>query len=122
MILLVTGGREYNDKERVNLELDKIRKDITCIIHGAAKGLDTLVHSYALKYKIPVYPIPAYWDYYNKGAGPVRNLLMISLAPKLSLFYLDSNILLLAFPGNNGTNNMIEQCKTNNIQVIKVGN
>jgi len=53
---------------------------------------------------------PSNWKKYGNAAGPIRNKEMI-----------DSKIdVLVAFPGGNGTKNMIDQCKKHNIKVMYV--
>lgn len=43
------------------------------IIHGAARGVDSVVDSHAKALGIPVDPYPADWNTHGKAAGPIRN-------------------------------------------------
>jgi hypothetical protein len=106
----VCGGRNYNDKLLLYKTLDKflnVRNDFI-IINGDAAGADRLSTEWAKERNIKYELFPADWKTYKKAAGPIRNKQMI-----------DSHIdLLIAFPGGNGTKNMIEQCKKRNIRIL----
>lgn len=121
--ILVTGGRNYSNKEYVYKCLDKFLKrfDVT-IIHGAATGLDTLADSWAKDREQKFIPYPANWKdmskpfkiKYNSGgaynalAGFKRNELMLKENPDICL----------AFPGGEGTKDMVSRCVKNKIKVI----
>jgi SLOG family YspA-like protein len=109
MKVLVCGGRDYNDYETVRIELDKIR-DITEIIHGGARGADTLGGKYAAENNIRCTTVPALWDRYGKSAGYRRNVEMLRHNPDV----------VLAFPGQKGTAMMIKLAKEANVRVIEI--
>ena len=93
--VLVTGGREYNIVSAVRVALATLSP--VEIIHGAAKGADTLAGSYGKSLDIPVTEFPADWNQYGKAAGPIRNEhMLLSSKPDV----------VLAFNGNSGTNHM----------------
>lgn len=96
MRVLVCGGREYNKREHLYAVLDTV--GITTLIHGAAPGADTLADDWAKARGIPRLPYEADWKRLGKRAGPVRNLLMLQEGrPEL----------VVAFPGGDGTANMV---------------
>lgn len=105
----VSGGRNFYNSKIVYETLDKfyaIRQDFM-IINGGAWGADTLSTEWAKDRNVPYEIFPADWKKYNFAAGPIRNKQMI-----------DSKLhFLIAFPGGNGTRNMIYQCIKNNIRV-----
>ena len=110
MRVLVTGGREYTDKETVYSTLSKFAEQgitITTLVHGSARGLDTLAKNWAEENGIlpEAYPItPEEWDKYGKKMGHIRNKKM-----------LDSGVdCLVAFPGGPGTADMISQVEKAN--------
>lgn len=75
------------------------------ILHGKnPRGADKFAALYAEKYGIPSIEVPANWDYYGKGAGPVRNRWMLDYVPVDKV---------IAFPTKNsvGTRDMIEYAK-----------
>ena len=80
------------------------------VIHGDAKGADSLAYEVCKEAGIEQCRVPAAWNKYQRGAGPIRNKLM------LDLFNID---LVLAFPGGTGTANMKEQAGKRDIPVIE---
>lgn len=78
MRVLVCGSRHFNDYSRLAQELETlVRPEWSLIIHGAAKGADTLAGLWAKAHKIPVQVFPADWATYGKRAGPIRNHQML---------------------------------------------
>ena len=112
MRVLVCGGRDYADAEHVNATLDALnaRGPITCIVHGAASGVDTLAARWAEAHEVYVHAYPAQWKRYGKRAGPLRNADMLD----------DSPVLVLAFPGGRGTADMVRRAKAANVPVMEV--
>ncbi len=107
--VLVRGGRDYADRERVFQVLDQLQSErpIKAIIHGAASGADRLAGEWArgrLKAEIAR---PANWRLHGKAAGPIRNSEMLLLKPDM----------VVAFPGGRGTQDMINQAKRAGIEV-----
>ena len=109
---LVTGGREFRDLALLEKTLDDLHSKsvIQILIHGGARGADTMAHLWALKKGVQPARCDANWDYYKSAAGPKRNLAMLYLHPDL----------VLAFPGGTGTSNMVKLAKANNIEVIQI--
>lgn len=50
-----------------------ISKDVTEIITGGARGIDTLAYKYAKKNNIPCKIYPPMYEFYGKAAPIVRN-------------------------------------------------
>ena len=103
MIILVTGGRYYDDAACVDRVLSAMHEStpITHLIHGDASGLDHLAHCWAKDHGVQPVACEALWGYYYeqgkpKAAGPIRNRAMAALRPDL----------VVAFPGGKGTANM----------------
>jgi hypothetical protein len=74
--VLVTGDRNWTDVEKVAAVLSKLPSD-TVLVHGAARGADTIagVVGEALGFK--VIPVPADWNKHGRAAGPIRNRAML---------------------------------------------
>jgi hypothetical protein len=108
--ILVTGGREYAEKEKVWEALDAVHRKsgIAAIVHGDARGADTLAKEWALERKIDHIPYPADWDKYKKGARPIRNQKMLDREKPDAV---------VAFPGNDGTADMIKRSMLAGLQV-----
>lgn len=112
MRILVCGGREFSDYPRVERILDWLYADqITCIIHGGARGADTLAGAYAKHSFIECEVYPAEWDKYGNSAGPVRNQQMLDEGKP---------DLVIAFPGGAGTRNMIMLARRAGVDVLEV--
>lgn len=130
MKVLVCGGRDYADKAKVFEVLDYIHQNrgaVKLVIHGAASGADKLGEEWAKARGIEPDPYPALWDWldapgavikrtrtgkpYNALAGPQRNTKMLTHGKPDCV---------VAFPGGDGTANMIEQARNSGIRVFEV--
>lgn len=109
MRVLVTGGRDYADRETVFRELAALDTgDVSItIVHGAARGADTLADQAAAKLGFTREPHPANWARLGKTAGFVRNEAMADRGADLCI----------AFPGGNGTRDMVARCGRHGIPV-----
>ena len=63
---------------------------IDYIVHGCSKGADDMADQWARENRVPVEKYPALWDVHGRGAGPIRNQLMVDDAKP---------DMVLAFPG-----------------------
>jgi len=113
MRVLVCGGRAYGNGSRVNDTLFSIAavEGIDVIIHGGAKGADTLAGEWARGHGgitcIVEYPD---WNRYGPGAGSLRNTKMLTHKPDI----------VVAFPGGRGTSDMMRQARAAGIRVMEV--
>jgi hypothetical protein len=114
MKALVCGGRGYTDAERMARVMDAAveRLGVTEIIQGGAPGADHLAKQWALTHGIPQTEFPADWSRFPKAAGPIRNQQMLDEGKP---------DLVIAFPGSDGTANMVGKAKKAGIRVIEVG-
>lgn len=129
MRILVCGGRQFANpnvqgkpptevfEENCKLvsALDAINDEpgsaITCVIHGCAPGADTAASNWAGDRGIAVEPYPAEWRKYGPSAGPMRNARMLALgAPDV----------VIAFPGNKGTADMVRRARAAGVRVAEV--
>jgi hypothetical protein len=112
MRILVTGGRDFTDKDLVDATLDRLHAErkFTLVIHGAARGADWLAEEWARAKGVETLPCPANWRRYGRGAGSVRNQKMVELKPEL----------VVAFPGGSGTAHVVELARHAGIEVIVV--
>ena len=108
MRLLVTGGRNYSDFQALCTILDQTHQatPVTLLIHGGARGADSLAGAWAAFRQIPVRVFPANWTKHGKAAGPIRNQQMLTEG------YPDAY---LAFPGGRGTQDMVQRCQRHRI-------
>ncbi len=99
MRVIVCGGRDYHDSERVWRVLDGIhaRECIHVVGHGAARGADSLAGAWARERGVMEFARPAQWTEYGRAAGPRRNSeLLREVKPAL----------VVVFPGGAGTADM----------------
>lgn len=114
MKVVVTGGRDYFNRNIINQYLDWVHRHcpITTLIHGDATGADTLCKEWAeAKKVIKVISFPVTqedWKAKGKAAGHIRNGVMLDNKPDC----------VIAFPGGPGTNNCRQQAKKRGIRVI----
>lgn len=83
MKVIIAGGRNVTKMEYVLMAVKIAKFDITEVVSGNAKGVDTLGEAYAKMNKLPIRVFPAEWDVYGKQAGPRRNLMMGKYADAL---------------------------------------
>ena len=109
MRVIIAGSRNCTD---FNLLLEAINEsgyDITTVVSGRARGVDTLGETWARQHHRPVDTYPADWDHYGKAAGHIRNTAMAKNA--------DALIALLA-PDSRGTANMIKQAEKHGLKIF----
>ena len=111
MIVLVCGGREYTNQHAVNAALSTSQPKPTIIIHGAARGADSLANNWALANDVPVRAFAANWKKHGKAAGMIRNREMLEQGKP---------DLIIAFAGGKGTENMCRLAKKHGVPVIQV--
>lgn len=109
MKVLVCGGRDYADRDKVFGVLDGCLAagEVSVVIHGGARGADSLAHEWAISRGIPPAVFPALWSEHGKAAGMIRNRQMLAERPSL----------VIAFPGGRGTANMVGIAKKAGVPV-----
>ncbi|VWB07532.1 DUF2493 domain-containing protein [Burkholderia lata] len=113
--VIVCGGREYQDRERVFSVLDSIHAEtpITVLIQGGARGADDMAFQWGLRSKgsgMELITVHAEWKKHGRRAGPIRNAQMLEENPHL----------VVAFPGGRGTADMVRQAKAAGVPVMEV--
>ena len=123
MKVLVCGGRDYSNVDKVYEVLDEIDQReatlpgdktgeiITAIISGHAKGADSIGEMYGDERGFRVEVYPANWNLYGRRAGYLRN---VEMAEK------GKPDLVEAFPGGKGTAMMIKIGNERGIEVMEV--
>jgi len=112
MKVLVSGGREFRNKALLDKTLDGIhkKKRIELLIHGGARGADSLAHLWAMANGVQTVKCDVNWHFYGKAAGPRRNALMLELEPSL----------VVIFPGGSGTANMLRLARSKRAEIMEV--
>jgi len=105
MRVLVCGSREWQDYPAIYDALSEVKPEddaYATVIHGAARGADTLAGEAAGFLCWPVEAYPADWDKHGKAAGPIRNKQMLDTGIDLVLAFT------VAWPPTPGTAHMIK--------------
>ena len=104
MKLIVAGGRDFTDTNRMIAELQKLVEsgeitDSPELVCGMARGADMLAYSLWANNRMPIHNFPANWIKHGKSAGYKRNQDMGEFADAAVCFW-DGN--------SKGTKHMID--------------
>ncbi len=109
--VLVCGGREYDDRDRIWNTLTALDAEcrIDVVIHGAASGADTegMLWAQAMPGRKHA-PFAAVWPAHGRAAGPIRNQRMLDEGKP---------DLVVAFPGGRGTADMVRRARAAGVPV-----
>lgn len=100
---LICGGRNFDDRAMFDAVMSDLLNLYGCpsrIIHGAARGADSLAAAWADRMAIDCQPFPADWRAHGKKAGPIRNQQMLDEGKPHAV---------VAFPGGRGTADMVRR-------------
>ena len=89
MKILVCGDRRWSDRQtiyRILLPYATQTPPVT-ILHGGARGADTLAGQVAQELGMEVKEVRAEWQRYGRGAGPLRNDKMLNEHPDLVIAF-----------------------------------
>lgn len=111
MKVLICGSRDWPSITPIH---DRVRDLIAErgpfeVIHGGARGADSMAGLVAEWCRLPCTALNADWDRYGKRAGIIRNLQMLDLEPDL--------VLAFRVNGSRGTTHMIEAAKKAGVPV-----
>jgi hypothetical protein len=112
--VIVCGGRDFSDKNHVFKALSTFHLcsdgPITTLIHGGARGADSLAAEWGKSEGIKTVCFPANWEKHGKSAGPIRNKEMLDANPDR----------VLAFEGGRGTAHMIKIAEAAGVPVERL--
>lgn len=108
MILLICGGRDFNDWFKFDQAMALLPFKPTLVVHGDARGADTMGKMWAMSNGIYAISVPALWKQYDKKAGGHRNQKMLDL---FDIGYV------IALPGGSGTADMVRRAREKQITV-----
>ena len=114
-VVLVTGSRQWTDRDRIFFQLDW--SDLDLLVHGDADGADAFAAEWATLYGKSVIAMPALWEVHGRMAGPVRNGLMVSVLELLVSCGWDALVLAFPLPGSSGTAGTIRLAERAGIEV-----
>lgn len=107
---LVCGSRHWTDAALIYDVLDAKCPDV--VIHGDARGADTIAGRWARERRAEEIRFPADWKTHPKGAGPIRNRRMLREG-KPDIVYAFSDDL----AASKGTANMVAQARRAGVPV-----
>lgn len=91
---------------------------ITMVVHGCAKGADSIGCEWAAAYNRGEHPFPPDWNEHGNSAGPIRNREM--LAALIRYRERGKVVLCLVSPGGKGTADMRQLLVSNGFDVVGV--
>ena len=108
--VIVCGGRDYTNRKAVRDTLEKVKRKHGpfVVIHGCARGADTLAGQEAAKMELGIMEFPADWACYGKTAGFIRNKQMLVEGKADAV---------IAFAGGRGTAMMVKLAKDADVPV-----
>lgn len=113
MRVLVCGGRDYSDADKMRRVLDDMHAvtPFDVLIYGMARGADDMAKMWATARGIKRLGFPADWEKHGRAAGPIRNQEMLDKGKP---------DLVIAFPGGRGTLSMIRRAQEANVSVCVI--
>lgn len=108
MKTIIAGGRDILDYTLVLNAIRESKFDITEVVSGMAKGVDTMAVQYANENDLVITPFFADWNTHGRAAGPIRNRKMAEYGEALIAIW-DGE--------SRGTKNMIEEATKRGLKV-----
>jgi len=108
MKVIIAGSREGAEYKDVVTAVKHSGFDITEVVSGAARGVDTLGEQWANDHGVQIKQFPAEWNELGKIAGFTRNIHMANYA----------DALIAVWDGaSHGTRHMIQAARDNGLEV-----
>ena len=102
MRVIIAGSRSIEEFAEVAIAVEESGFNVTEVVSGKARGVDTLGEAWAEESEVPVKPFPADWKKRGNDAGKRRNTEMAEYA----------DALVAVWDGvSTGTQNMIDQMR-----------
>ena len=109
-VVLICGDRNWSRQTTMRLVFDKLktmkRERWIIIVHGDARGADSIAGALAKEYGFECAPHPADWELYGKAAGPIRNQEMLDEEKPHIVLAFHANI-----ESSKGTKDMLRRAK-----------
>lgn len=120
MRTLICGSRNFNDTEMMRDVMHSLWRKmtpVTGVIHGGAKGADTLAGEWANSLMLPVFVYQACWDLHGTAAGPIRNQqMLVEGKPDIVVAFLTSSL-----SQSKGTRDMVARSRKANVLTMVIG-
>ena len=124
MKVIIAGSRDINEYLLIVSAIQESNFDITEIVSGGARGVDSLAEKYAKENKIPFKKVIAYWNDIDlpgvqvktNNSGQKYNVLAGIWRNREMALYGDA--LIAIWDGKSrGTKNMIDEAKKKNLKI-----
>lgn len=114
MRVLVTGSRDWTDREAIRKALWWLRKhhDEVVVVHGGADGADSIADDLAEEFGFLPVEYAADWHQYKLAAGPIRNQAMVDSGPDVVLAFHED------LAKSKGTKDCVKKARSANIPVF----
>jgi hypothetical protein len=106
MRVIICGSRHWADYAYIEQVMRERLGPGDVVIHGAARGADTMAGIVGEEMGLEVLPFPANWKKYGKAAGPVRNREMLEEGKPDEVWAFTADL-----AKSRGTKNMVETAK-----------
>ena len=111
MKILICGDRHWTDENTIAETLFPYVMNYPIIIHGGARGADTMGETIAERFSLRTTSFRAQWNRYGNSAGVIRNREMIKAKPDLVLAFHND------IENSKGTKDMINIAREAGIEV-----
>jgi len=120
-VAIICGGRDYTGSPLAAARLRALvhHLGLTVVFHGDARGADRwAARVLAAPAGVRIIPVPAKWpkDRIDRSAGHRRNAEMLRQA----LDFGPGGVVVIAFPGGNGTANMCGKAAAAGVPIIRL--
>jgi|GEM_PF-431574 len=111
--ILICGGREFKDEEPIKKLIYSLPVNAV-VIHGGARGADSIADKHAQERGLKVIRVFADWAKHGRKAGPFRNKQMVEMTPDIVYaFYTNTPYT------SRGTVNTVTYAKKANLNVVE---
>lgn len=111
MRVLVCGGRDYRDRDKVFAVLDELLPKMSWLMCGGAPGADTIAWDWGWSRNFHCQRYLADWKTHGPKAGPIRNQQMLTEGEPS---------VVIAFRGGRGTADMIRRARAAGVEVREI--
>ncbi len=122
MIVIVTGGRDYINKQAVFRKLSRLKEENNGLLIVAQGGCPTGADAFAREWNKlngrTGITFDAPWDRAGKSAGPLRNAVMAFHVAAMAKGFGREGVCIW-FPGNEGTDNMKREAGSAGLRLIE---
>jgi len=120
MIVLVTGGRDFDDELRIYGSLDRVQLEssspIVKVFVGDARGADLFARRWCVLRGVPHERFGAFWEQEGRAAGHLRNDRMVRAFVAIP----HETKLCVAAPGGRGTADCVRRAKAAGLRVVDI--